>query len=35
MGRNGWEAVRTMFNWDVEAAKLLSLYRTLIPGVVG
>ena len=29
MGKRGQEAVRTRYNWDVEAKKLLALYRSL------
>jgi len=30
MGRRGQEAVRTRYNWDMEAQKLLTLYRALL-----
>ena len=30
MGKRGQEAVRTRYNWDVEAQKLLNLYRSLL-----
>jgi glycosyltransferase involved in cell wall biosynthesis len=29
MGQRGREAVETRYNWDREAAKLISLYRSL------